>query len=165
MKKSILVLLFFLSLVIVSCQKRQPLCCVLPKPIYVISAQKNGVNWNAASQIAYYKTPTSTDTLNLIGHVGEENINFILKKTAENSYTLIDATYFTTVGQDAVVTSFSLDKSQNNAFTVTVSTDEKTFEGTFSVHFKQTYGNTSSPGYPAALDFKDGVYKAIWSSK
>jgi len=159
MKKTLFTLLTLLALVITGCNHRN--CCVLPDPPNSISAQKNGANWNAPSQITYYKKTTANDTLNLIGHIGEENINFLLKKTSENSYTLVDATYFTTVGQDAIVTSYSLDKSQNNRFTVTVSTDGKIFKGIFSVYLKQTYGNPPSSA-PGTLSFQNGFYKATW---
>ncbi len=163
MKTPAFILLLFLALATTSCQKHRN-CCVLPVVANQISATKDGASWRAPSQIDVIK-PGVTDTLILRGHIGEENIAFTLKRNSAGNYTLVDATYFTTVGQDAVVSTFVLDKSKDNTFTVTTSADEKNFQGNFSLYFKQTYGNTLSPAYPAALSFKDGIYKATQSSK
>jgi len=163
MKRSLLILLLFLGFVTTSCRKHQSLCCVLPKPPEAIAASKAGINWKAPSQISY-TNPNNTDTVSLSGHVGEENINFILKKTDASHYTLVDATYFTTVGQDAIVSSYGLDKSKNNTFTSMIFGDGKITEGIFTLYFSRTYGSPVT-AYPDTLSFKNGYYRATWPSK
>jgi hypothetical protein len=159
MKTFLFILSYLITLLIAGCTKHTS-CCILPKPPNQISAKKNGSDWHGPSQIAY-KTPASTDTVILTAHVGEENINFILKKVSTNSYSLTDAGFFTTVGQDVIVNNYSLVKSANNQFSTIVSDNGKVLEGTFSLNFTRVYGNPAT-AYPDTLSFKSGFYKATW---
>ncbi|MDN5285944.1 MAG: hypothetical protein JWR38_2218 [Mucilaginibacter sp.] len=151
--------LLLLPVLLNSACKKTVYCCVLPKVPNYISALKNNAKWNAPSQI--YKTPTATDTVILSGHIGEETLNITLKRTASNSYNLIDATYFITIGQDALGSQYNLDKSKANVFSSPINTDSKIIEGTFSLYFKRFYSMPTN-AVADTLSFKSGIFKATW---
>lgn len=114
------------------------------------------MNWQAPSQIL--KATDGTDNVNLTGHVNEETLNIILKKS-NNTYTLVDAVYYTTVGQDAISSQYTLDQSQANALTIAANTAQL-LEGTFTLYFKPVSGSLTS--YPGTISFKNGIFRASW---
>jgi hypothetical protein len=152
--KLTILILTLITIASLSCKKKN--CCVMPPANTIFALKNNTVEWRAPSEI--HKPAAGVDTVVLAGHVGEETLRVILKKDA-TGFTLTNATYWTTIGQDVISSSYVLDKNQANTLTVTANTDQL-IEGTFMLYFKPVSGTETS--YPGTITFKSGIFRAAW---
>lgn len=139
MKRLLLTLTVFCCALIVSCKKDNK---TVVNDLF-IGAFKQGNNWVAKPSTGIIP---STDSLQVQGfkQVGEENLIFKIKFTGKGTYSLkgAQATYFTTLGMDAITSNYKLDDTQTNTVTVnSFNVATGIASGTFEMNFLRTYGS------------------------
>lgn len=124
---------------------------------YYFRAQNNSSLWDATQ--GAYLTPSNNklDTLTFFGSKGEEHLSVIIYKNSTDQYKL-DLTktkFYTTVGQDAVASSYLLDSTAANKLNFNISTQNQIAAGNFNLSFKKVSGADS---FPATVVFTEGEF-------
>ncbi|OKS89576.1 DUF6252 family protein [Mucilaginibacter polytrichastri] len=123
---------------------------------YSISAKKNNAVWVSANPYTGYVNPSIKDSILIIAHVGEETLGIKFKSKGVSTYqsTEINAYYWNTVGQDAIVATYNLSSDASNKLVINSYDEAKNLmRGSFSLTLKKTYGNS---GFPTEVVFTNG---------
>lgn len=130
------------------------------KPDLFIGASLKSQTWLAQPSVGYI-TP---DTLQLLGYKadGEQTLYFNLRFKGTGNYTLIgvnQAKYYTTVGQDAVTSSYALDTTKTNTVTVeSYVLNTGVMTGRFNLNFVKKQGGASAD---QTLSFTNGQFWVV----
>ncbi|HEY5325534.1 MAG TPA: DUF6252 family protein [Mucilaginibacter sp.] len=153
MKKILFAASAFLVLFSISCKKNNQ----NPVADLFIGATKNNSAWIAQPSTGYF---ANRDSLTIRGFhaTGEETIVLRLGFKGKGSYILKanQALYETTVGLDAITSSYKLDTTKTNTLTVTSFNPYTNIAtGSFTASFVKTYGVAS---YPNNISFTNGKF-------
>ncbi|WCT12889.1 DUF6252 family protein [Mucilaginibacter jinjuensis] len=129
--------------------------------IYYIKASKNGVSWSTKSYSIFNAQKTKPDTIVVGGSLGEEHISILAKLNSQGNYIPDPAktTFYTTIGQDVIMSTYTLDTTKDNTISVTKPSSSE-IQGTFTLTFKKTGVADSNP---ATVTFNQGEFKSALS--
>lgn len=156
MKKVLLLLCTAVCIIISSCHKDAK---VIPADYY-FTASKNSAGWGAAAT-AYTITG---DSLQLQGfrQTGEEHLLINIKSNSPGIYTVTgrQAKFFTTIGMDAITSSYKLDDTHTSTVTITsYNAETRIISGTF-----QLFMLKDSPGDYVQLILDNGHFRVKLSN-
>ncbi|EHQ25299.1 DUF6252 family protein [Mucilaginibacter paludis] len=151
MKTRLTLSLLFLLTIIYSCKKDhdQP----AEETNFYLTALKSNNAWGTNSTYAGFVN----DTLYLQGYGNEETLHMKIKfvKIGKYSVTADQCSYFTTIGQDVMLSRYRLRSDTVSSVTITAyDPDKQIFTGTFDLSFIQTY-----PSNQAKINFLNGKFR------
>jgi len=128
---------------------------------YFIKANKNGVAWSTKSYSVFKTQKAKPDTVVVGGSLGEEHVSILAKLNSQGNYIPDPAktTFYTTLGQDVIMNTYTLDTTQNNTISITKPSIGE-IQGTFNLTFKKTGIPDSDP---ATITFNQGEFKSALS--
>lgn len=128
---------------------------------YFIKASKNGIAWSTKSYSVFNTQKNKPDTIVVGGSLGEEHISILAKLNSQGNYVPdpVKTTFYLTLGQDVIMSTYTLDTTKDNTISVTKPSSDE-IEGTFTLTFKKT-GVTDSN--PATVTFTQGEFKSALS--
>jgi hypothetical protein len=158
MKKLTIGLLALLSVLMFSCKKDKQ----SDNPNnYFIKASKNGALWGTKSYSVFNSQKAKPDTIVVGGSLGEEHISILAKLNSQGNYIPDPAktTFYTTLGQDVIMSTYTLDTAKNNTISITKPSSGE-IQGTFTLTFNKTGIADSNP---ATITFNQGEFKSALS--
>ncbi|MBS1530710.1 MAG: hypothetical protein JSU01_10405 [Bacteroidetes bacterium] len=170
MKKTAYLICFAPLLLIFSCS-HEKMCCVMPQPGTVVTAQKDGESWNdryasgtlsTADTLSVSAVSATIPTPGVVKKTDTLNIKILY--TNPGTYQLkSDQVFYGTFGNNSL-TSYQLDGSYNNVINITgyqrlsnpYSTvpDQIKITGTFSLKF-------IDPNNPSGISFQNGSFYTL----
>jgi hypothetical protein len=153
MKKILIAVSVFCTVLAFSCKKSNE----NPAANLFIVADFQGINWLAQPSTSY--TP-NRDTIKIQGFraTGEQNLVFKIRFNGMGNYTLKggQASYYTTLGSDAITSNYKLDTTKTNTVTITgfnMYTNIAT--GKFQLNFVKTAGGSA---FSNTANFTNGQF-------
>ncbi|MDB5112575.1 MAG: hypothetical protein JWR67_3689 [Mucilaginibacter sp.] len=135
MKRILYLSIAIVCLLSASCRKDQV-------AVNGITATKDLTPWNTTDVYTGFKPLSTKDTLFITGHNGEENIIIAIKQKGAGTYQPgeFKAYFYTTIGQDVIVSKYQLYNDPANTIVITDYDETKQIiKGTFTLVFKSTY--------------------------
>jgi hypothetical protein len=156
MKKLTVCLITLFAFLMFSCKKdKQP----DNSNNYFIKASKNGTAWSAKSYSIFNNQKTKPDTIVVGGSQGEEHLSIRANLNNQGNYIPDPAktTFYTTLGQDVIMSTYTLDATKDNTISITKPSSSE-IQGTFTLTFKKTGIADSNP---TTVTFSQGEFKSV----
>lgn len=153
MKKVFIFISIFCTLIAFSCKKSTE----NPANNLFIGANFQGGNWLAQPSTSY---SANRDSLKIQGFhpAGEQHLAFSVRFGGTGTYNLKagQATYYTTLGTDALTSNYKLDTTKTNTVTFSqVNLGTGIAAGSFQLNFVKTYGGG---GFSTTANFTNGKF-------